>query len=252
MEAYTGVDSMELFLSGGASNRSPADSLGGEISSHRVRGMVPFFTQPVQGIVIEDATPENGEGQASIAVSGDQATYTPPDGSPGSAVTITAGQRKLLTGADEDKAVRILRVSGKTFNGTARFNLVDVMNGVFAMNNVSHADRQSGITTYRAVFLKALQDVEDVICWITTDGQSTYSMSSEGADSNNEIQTISNEEVAPAGLGWSAADSESTPLSLGNWSTDDLIGIWIKRVFPAAGTASPAELVNFHLQFVAG
>ena len=101
MEAYTGLDAIGFFLSGGASNCNPSDSLGGEISSKLIRGMGITYSKAIQGLVIEDATPENGEGEASIALDEDNnATYTPPDGQAGSAVSIAEGERKVLFGAD--------------------------------------------------------------------------------------------------------------------------------------------------------
>jgi hypothetical protein len=252
VEAYTGIDSVGLFLSGGSSNYDPDDSLGGAISSKLIKGMEPIYGTPVQGLIIEDATPENLEGAASIAIIGTQATYTPPDGQAGSAVSIAAGERKVLTGADADKAVRILRVSGLTWAGTASFDLVDVLNSVFGMGNVPSADRVAGSVRYRAIFVKALQDVDDVICWITTDGQASFALASETPESDGSIQTISDDSTAPSGLSWVNATSESAAIDLGDLSVDDTVGLWIRRTFPAAGTVAAKESVNFHLQFVAG
>jgi len=252
MEAYTGLDSVGLYLSGGASNYDPADSLGGIISSKLIMGMFPIFTTPIQGLVIEDATPENEEGDASISVVASIATYTPPDGLSGSGVTIAAGERKVLLGADPEKAVRIRRVSGQTFAGIATFQLVDALNGVFSMDNVPDADRQAGSVLYRGLFVKALQDADDVICWITTDGQSSYALASEVSESDDSIQTISDESTAPGGLAWEDAVSEGTALDLGNLLEDETIGLWVRRTFPASGVVSAKETVNFHLQFVAG
>jgi hypothetical protein len=255
--AYTGLDSVGLYLSGGASNYSPADSLGGAQSSKLIKGMTPIFTTTVQGLIIEDATPENLEGDASISIASGQATYTPPDGLAGSAVAIAAGERKVLLGSDPEKAVRIYREAGKTFTGSATFALRDAYNGVFAMSNVPNADRVAGSTVYRAIFVKALQDVEAVLAWITTDGQSTYQLATEDPDSLGDIQTISDETTAPAGLVWEDADAESTAITIGALSggdmdADDVMGLWIKRTFPAAGTVDAKEQVSFHLQFVAG
>jgi len=256
MDAFTGLDSVGLYLSGGATNYSPADSLGGAQSAKLIRGMLPVYSSPVQGLIIEDATPENEEGSASIAIVSGVATYTPPDGLAGTGVAIAAGERKVLTGNDDTKAVRIYREAGKTFLGTATFELKDAVNGVFAMANVPNADRVAGSTVYRAIFVKALKDVDAILCWITTDGQSTYQLATEEPDSNGDIQTISDETVEPAGLAWETADAESTGIpvgdSYGNMLEDETYGLWLKRTFPPAGTVAPLEAVEFHLQFVAG
>jgi len=256
MAAFTGLDSVGLYLSGGATNYSPANSLGGAQSAKLIRGMLPVFNTPVQGLIIEDATPENLEGDASIAIASGQATYTPPDGLAGSAVAIAAGERAVLTGADTTKAVRVYRETGKTFLGTATFALKDAMNGVFAMSNVPDADRVAGSTVYRAIFLQAFQDVEAILCWITTSGQSSFQLATEEPDSGGDIQTISDEETAPGGLSWEDATAESTGILVGDSNgdllTDETYGLWIKRTFPPAGVVAAKEQVNFHLQFVAG
>ena len=252
MDAYTGLDSVGLYLSGGASNGDPAASLGGAISSRLIRGMYPIYSTPVQGLIIEDATPENEEGEASIAIASGEATYTPPDGSAGSAVAIAEGERKVLTGSDVTKGVRIYREAGKTFSGTASFELFDAVNGVFSMANVPDADRQAGSVCYRAIFVKALQDTDYIICWMTTDGQSSFALASEEPESPDSIQSISDETTAPAGLSWEDAVAESLALDVGSLLEDETMGIWIRRTFPASGVVALKETVNFHLQFVAG
>ena len=256
MDPYTGVDSVGVFLSGGASNYSSEDSLGGEISSKSVMGMLPIYTTPVQGLIIEEVTSDNGEGEASIAITGDDAVYTPPDGAAGSAVEILEGERVVLLGSDTDKSIRVRRIADQTFAGVATFLLRDVLNGVFSMGNVDDDDRQAGSVVYRAVFLKAFQDVEALSCWITTDGQSTFELAVEDPDSNDALQSISSEEVAPSGLAWEAAMDESAAIIVGDSDgtllEDDIMGLWIKRTFPAAGVVSAKETVRFHLQFLAG
>jgi len=255
MDAYTGLDSVGLYLSGGASNYDPDASLGGQISSHLVQGMIPVISAQIPALVIEDATPENGEGPASISIIGSSATYTPPDGVAGSGVAIAAGERKVLLGADATKAVRVYRESGLLFEGTARFDLRDAINGVLAMGNLADADRIAGSTVYRAIFLKALGDITDLLCWITTDGQSTYSLAAETPDSTDTIQDISDETVAPSGLSWIDADSESGAIDLTDspgMVAGDVVGLWIRRVFPASGVLAARETASLHVQFDAG
>lgn len=246
-EAYTGHDRTAIYLSGGASNHSPAASLGGAISTRAVLGMSPLYTAPVQGVIVEDATPENGEGDATIEIDGDDATYTPPGGTAGSAVTIAEGERKVLFGADATKAIRLYRPVGATFTGTAGFRLVDAMNGVLSMGNVADGTRDAGGTHYRAFFVKALADVVNAKLWLTTDGQATYHLAAEAAVADT-IQTISDEETSPVGVSWEAAVSVGTALSLGSLSAGDVYGVWIRRTFPAAGNVATRENVNLHLQ----
>ncbi len=249
MEAYTGADGLGLFLSGGASNLNPSACLGGAISSKAVKGMAPAYTSPVQGLVIENASPDNGEGSGSILIdtAGD-ATYTPPGGSAGSAVAIAAGERKILTGADPDKYVRVFRESGKVWSGTAKFRLADMLNGVISMSDVDDADRQAGEVHYRGIFLKALENVQDINVWITTTGQAAYALASE-TPGGGAIQTIADEETAPAAVSWVSAVTRNTAISLGHLLITETMGLWVRRTFPAAGNAAPKEQVIFNLEF---
>ena len=246
--AYTKADGMGIYLSGGASNLDPSDSLGGVLSSRLVHGMGIIYTTPVQALKIEDVSPDNAEGTGSIAISGNNAIYTPPGGSAGATVAITAGNRAILPGNDPLKYVRVYRVADETWEGTASFELVDMLNGVFSMGNISDADRQAGEVFYRAVFIVAHEDVQDCRAWITTDGQSSWALASEVSVAD-EIQTIADEETAPAAVSWVAATSQAAALGLGNFAEDDNIGVWIRRTFPALGTVATEETVNFHLEF---
>ena len=253
MEAYTGLDAIGFFLSGGASNCNPSDSLGGEISSKLIKGMMPVYSVSIQGLKIEDATPENGEGEASIAIDEDgNATYTPPDGLAGSAVSIAAGERKILLGSNTTKAVRIYRESGKAFLGTAVFTLVDRLQGVFSLSNVGNTERVAGSVYYRAFFAKAFAEVSTVLLWATTDGQSSWALAIETPDSNDSIQEISDEEVEPLGMDWIEAVSEGTALQLDDstgLSEDEIVGVWIRRTFPSSGVVALKEQINLHLKF---
>ena len=244
-EAYTGHDRIGLYLSGGANNQSPSLALGGAISSRLVWGMAPQYINAVAGAIVEDATPENGSGTATVLISGDQVTYTPPGGVPGASETILGGERKILSGADETKAIRLYRVSGESFSGVLSFTLIDVMNGVVSMGNVSDADRVSGNTWYRAFFVKAHDTAAQIKLWVTTTGQSTYALAAE-APVSDSIQTIADELTAPIGVSWVNAVSEGTALNIGSLSAGQTYGVWIRKIFPAAGTIAAEETVNLH------
>lgn len=246
-EAYTAHDRIAIYLSGGDGNHAPSASLGGAISVRPVKGMTARYDVPVAGVIVEDATPENTEGEASIAIDGDAVVYTPPDGDPGDPVTILAGERKIVYGADPTKAIRLYRPTGYTFEGTAEFHLVDTMNGVLGMSDVEHAERVAGAIHYRAFFVKALADAGVVKLWVDTDGQATYSVALE-VPTADTIQTIADQETAPAGVSWEDAASEGTALVLGTMTEGQTYGVWLRRTFPAAGTVASKESVNLHLQ----
>ena len=141
MDAFTGPDAVGIYPSGGADNADASASLGGVMSSKLAKGLSPLYTRPVQGLVVEDASPENGEGAATVAILNGNATYTPPDGQAGPAVAVAEGERKLLFGWDNRKYVRVYRELDKAFAGVARFGLETMLSGVISMADVSDADR---------------------------------------------------------------------------------------------------------------
>lgn len=250
MDAFTGADSVGIYLSGGPENTDPAASLGGEMSVRLVQGVSPIFTAPVQGLIVEDASPENEEGSATITILNDTAAYTPPDGLPGPTVTIAEGERKVLHGADTSKYVRIYREADKAFAGLVKFDLVDTMNGVISMDNVPDAERVAGSIVYRAVFLEGFQAVEDIQSWLTTShGAAVYSLATETPDSNGTIQTISDEYTEPVGLSWQVAASEATAKAIGDLAEDETIGLWFRRIFLGSLVAITELQVDFHLRY---
>lgn len=252
MTSYTRSEVVRLYLSGGATNARPSDSLGGLISSRRVLGMYPQIITPIAGLVIEDATPECGEGTASISVAAGVATFTPPDGLAGTPVSVAEEAREYLAGLDGTKGVWVYRVAGMTFSGTASFRLVDQMNGVLSMSDVQDAARVAGQVCYRAIFLKRMGQAGKTWLWVTTNGQSTFALAKEEPESDGSIQTISDEETPPDGLSWVDAVSEATALEIPTLDEDGSIGIWIRRTFPAAGVVAADEQVDFHLKVEEG
>jgi len=250
MEAYKGLDSVGIYLSGGPENIDPSASLGGEISGRLVMGINAIYTDPVQGLVIEEASPENGEGDASILIFNDTATYTPPDGLPGLAVPIAEGERKVLQGADSAKYVRVYREPGQRFSGPARFRLENSTNGVFSMDNVPDAERVSGSVVYRAVFLKGLEAVTDIEVWITSSfGFVPYALGTEVPASDGTIQTISDEYTLPAGVTFQIVTTEAAALDVGDLDADETIGLWVRRIILPSFDAEPNVDVNVHLRW---
>lgn len=247
MEAYTAHDRIAIYLSGGAANQKASASLGGLISNRAVRGMSAQYVIPVPGVVIEDATPENGPGIASVTIAGDTAVYTPPGGSAGTGVIVPSGTRKVLTGANVAQAIRLYRPAGAAFFGTATFRLLDAMNSVLAMGNVADAVRAAGGVHYRAFFIKALGDATGVKLWITTSGQAAWALASE-APVAGAIQTVADDTTAPSGVSWVDAVSQGTAMSVGNMDADAIYGIWIRRTFPPGGVMVIKETINLHLQ----
>lgn len=248
-----GVDALGIFLSGGANNSDPDASLGGAVSTTRVRGLGSRLVTPIPALILEEAYAANGEGTGALTIdtSGDLA-WTPPGGSAGTPVTIAAGETKIVAGSDSSKAVRVTREAGLAWTGADAPQLVAPMNGWFGMGNVSSAERVAGKTTYRAVILSAVGagDVLDPSAWFPAVGgaQATYSVAFEAAP-GGVIQTIADEETAPTGLSWSSPTTEGGATVGSDIPTGEYLGMWIRRVFPSSGAVSAREEAQLALKF---
>jgi len=251
MDAFLEADALGIYLSGGATNINPSASLGGVISSKLIRGMTPQYTEPVQGLMVVDATPENGEGIAQVSIVGDLCRYTPPGGTAGPGVSIAEGETKVLTGGDDvTKAARIYRVPNQAFVGLAKFRLVDIMSGAMGLGDITSADRVAGAIHYRAGFIKAQSPLVDLIMWVETAGQSAFGLAVE-TPAGSAIQTIPNEDTGPGGVDWVWASSEETAIEVGNMSQDALMGMWIGRYFAPGGDVASKEVAAFNVKFKA-
>ena len=248
-----GVDSLGLFLSGGASNLDPDASLGGLLSSVRMRGMGALFTNYIPGIRIDNVTPACGEGTATLAVdtNGDL-VFTPPGGTAGTPVTVADGASAIISGADANKSIQIFRETGLLVTGVATFELLFSLNGSLSMKNVTSAQRVAGATTYRALMLRAQGAfaVGDVRLWTPVVGgaQAVYSLASEVPIADT-IQAIASETTAPIGLSWVTATTEGGALVIPSVPVIDGMGLWIRRVFPAAGAFAVQEDFQLAMKF---
>jgi hypothetical protein len=256
MEALTGVDSLGMYLTGAASDGEaqpdPTLSLGGYRSYNEARGIGALVTQSMSSLYVDNVTPANGEGVAYLHVVGtDLLRYTPPDGNAGDSVSILAGESKLLTGADSNKAVRVYRGTTGIFAGQMTFRLVEVMSGVLSMENISNADRVAGATHYRAIILKAhgTNNVHHIYLWTPLTTQAVFSLASEEVDSGGAIQTIANEDTAPTGVSWVTSLTKGGGLYIPELLSGDSIGVWIRRVFPVGGSGDVEERVGLGVCF---
>lgn len=250
------VDSLQTFLTGGASNMNPNLSLGGVVSSWRMRGLGAIAQVPVQipTIRIDNIMPACGVGAASILVTtGGDLVFTPPNSAPGRPITPTSGGSTLLAGADANKVIRVYLEPGLLLplGATGNYTFVEILNSVLAHKDVTNAQRLAGVTTYRALmlFAAAANGVQGIKLWVPPIPglQSTYALAAE-APSGNAIQTIANETTAPTGVSWVAAVDEASALSIPQMASTSYKGIWIRRTFPI-GKMAPLEKVQLVLKY---
>lgn len=242
------VDALSLWLTGGASNANPDLSLGGTISSVRVRGLGPLVDHAIPGIRVDNVFPACGVGTSYLRIDGTgNLIFTPPDGLAGAPVWTVDGQSAIVAGSDANKAIRIYRDPNFDFSDELQFDGRLMMNGVLAMANVTNAQRASGVTTYRALALssKGPWQVKDVTMWLPpVGGQAVYSIATE----STPLQTIADEFTAPTGLVWSSPTTEGAALVVSSIASGASKGLWIRRVFPP-GTVAAREAVQLAIKY---
>lgn len=253
-----GVDALGFYLTGGAtgaSNKDPDASLGGVITTtRRVLEQGFLLSSPIPAVRIDHAFAANGTGEGTLSVdSSGSLTWTPPGGSVGTAVTIAVGGSAVLAGSDSNKALRVYRESGLQFSGVSTVELVSAMNGVVGQSNLTSAQRVAGRTTYRALALKALGDyrVAEIRVWLppVSGAQASWSVAAESPVAGS-VQTIATESTDPTGLAFVAATSSATALVIPFVSAGEWVALWIRRVFPALGSVSPAERVDLAVSYM--
>jgi hypothetical protein len=85
-----------------------SNGIGGLRSSNEVQTMSFLTSTPIPQIVILAVSGANGEGTGKLsAESASTLSWTPPNDTKGTAVTIAANETKLITGLDPDKWIRV-------------------------------------------------------------------------------------------------------------------------------------------------
>lgn len=109
-------------------------------------------------------------------------------------------------------------------------------------DRVSGAQSAAGHVDYRCLYVRNGHETltwEDVAVWIQAQTPSEDTIVHIGLDPagvNGTATTIADEETAPAGVTFSAPDSES-PLEVGNIPAEQHIAVWVRRTVSEEASA---------------
>ena len=227
-----GIEALEVRLSGGAANTSPAASTGGAESSQVVLSQLATLSAAIPGVTVVNASGQNlGVGALAYNHSGKTLTFTPPGGSVGPAVSIASTGRYLVRGGGEIAGYIIVDViSGSLSNTTDYARTVTITAyDTKLLPAVSKNTAYAGATEYFLFYLhNAGADAIKALAiqlQIDTPGVDTLSVSAISAKNTTEVQGDA------AGHSYSAV---GVPVVLGDLSAIDYWGVWVKRVTPAA------------------
>lgn len=251
MSPFTRFHSLGIYLTGGSSNLDPNASLGGLPSNSEYTELGAKITKPIPGLQFLKAFSENGEGVGTLRVNADEELlYTPPGDSEGDPLSIEVDETVIIGGVDDTKALMVKRVSRDlAFTGLMSLEFVRKANGVLAMDNLSNAEREAGRTTYRCIILKnhGLVNLQNLLLWVITGPQATYSLGVETPESDGSVQEISDEETAPSDVSFQEVMGVGNALEIPVIGPGDSIGVWIKKEFPASGVVAGKEEVDLQI-----
>jgi len=239
--ASTGTvgDAVQVYLSGALANnayQSDVDAaLGGYRSSVRASSLTMRRPSALPGLTVTHASGANGTGNGVLTCqSASTVSWTPPNGTVGTAVTIANGETKLLIGGGTEinKWVVVTRTSATDLAGVEVVQLLDTFNNVFGPSDFSAAGFK-----YRAVFLRFASAVTACHVWLDSANDGVRALAAETPVSN-AIQTIASESAAPTGVSWDMGTTEGTGIDIGTQSAGAIVGLWIRHALGSGYTAS--------------
>lgn len=236
---------IDLYLSGGASNSDPDLSLGGVESTVKLYGQTPVFVAAAPaGITLIDSASDNGGTLVSLA---DKTAYWQKDGSAsgGTAVSITTDDQYTLDSFEEDDYVTISVVAAslqtvQTLNSAV--TVTDIANNLY--NDVLEPEALSGSVKYRHFYIKNLS-IDDIKIRMYVKQQLTgldvleFGFSTTTSGTPDAILT--DEDTAPVGVSFdSPSPYNYTPVL--NILAGESIGVFLKRtVRPLTDISTPRD-----------
>lgn len=238
-----------FYLSGGASNTDPLQSIGGAISSQMVKSQ-SLTASTISAITYVDArgNPVGSTGKMAFTASGTTLKWSTNGGSTyGTAVNVSATGTYVLYDASGVGWVKVSKSGSLPGGDTSQSSIAiaDLTEKMF--DNVSQNNAADGITEYRCIYVKntnASSAMNSVRAWVSSapNSQVTIQMGADPAGKNGTPSAIANDQTAPAGVTFASYTSDAGGLSLGNLSAGDYYPIWIKRTVAAdSKTSVPAD-----------
>ncbi len=244
---------LQLFYTGGGANNTPSLSIGGAISSERVLSQTASALTTLTGVTIDDAVGNTeGNGTLTYTASSTSLTYQPPNGSPGTAINVSAGGTFFIQGASNagGLAVTVVAASLPTATVANTVAIANRLNKFFA--DQTKAESDAGVTKYHCFGIKnthATLPMVDVSMWIAsnTPGADTDSLFLDplaASDGTVGPTAVANENTAPAASAFVVPDSltHADVLDFGTLTAGQVRFFWVKQLTPAGVTeATPAN-----------
>jgi len=237
-EVNSGPDSLQMYLTGADATDGvqldAALSLGGYRSIARAEPLLIHRFAPLQHTVLEYAAGRNGAGLGVLeAVGTDSLRWTAPAGTPGAAVEIANGERKVLVdGANPSAYVIVRRVSPYELGGREVVQLLPYLHNVAGMGDFA-ADDAQGKSLYRAVMLRNASDqpVTNVKVWADLSNiyYSYLKYRGETPDANGALTIIADEKTGPGGRFAQGTKEATATVIAATLNPGEQIGLWLSK-----------------------
>lgn len=230
--------------------------LGGAIGTTRILSQTPSGITTLTGVTIDDAMKNIlGNGSLTFNFSNTTLTWTPPSGSVGDAVDISADGTYAIQGASNG-GVLIVTIVTANLPGANTTNAIAISalpNDYF--DDVTKDESDVGMTDYRLIYIKndSVDTKKEVKIWIgsNTTGEDAVSIGLDPAGVDAAGAIIANETTAPSPtVTFTAPSISDDALSIGTLTSGQYYGIWVKRLVPSGVTTEVLD-DTFSLSFSA-
>lgn len=212
---------IEFYLSGGAANADPAQSLGGLKSSHVVLSQQASGLSNVTGVSVSNASGNaTGAGTLTYTHTGTTLSWAQNGGAAGAAVDVSAGGDFWLEDADGIAAIKV-NVTPGSLPGSDQSDALTIShvdNDVF--DNISGLEGYNGMDDYRWLVVGNTHGSQSFLfnLWIAQQptGAATLEMGLYTGGVNSDPPVLANENTAPVGgdVVFSSPADEGAALSL--------------------------------------
>jgi len=195
--AHINEDAIALLISGDHTNTDPqlaSNSLGGTLTHREVTRNAAHISGALVSVAVLQIAGNNSTGNGYIsATTVDTLTYTAPGDTAGAAVTIAAGETKILQSATTTEWIRVYRDrDGLDLDGDLTLDIINTYNSLHSFRDITTAEQISGATVYRAGFIANYsgETVSNLKAYLNTLGtQATSDGGQLGASGSGTITT---------------------------------------------------------------
>lgn len=234
---------LKLVHSGGATNTDPNLDLGGIISTDAAKDILSqtsTATTTITGVTVSDAA-GNAEGIGTLFFDSGNKTlrWTPPSGSAGTSVDVSANGNYSIQGGGTGGLIKVAVVAASLASSdqTNTLTIANIANNIF--DDVAKADSKAGDVEYRGIYIQndhASDSMVDIKLWMeeNTPGQDVVQIALAAEAKNVAMATIGDEGTPPATVDFDAANPVDfdSGLTIPDLDFGDFQGIWLKRTVP--------------------